>query len=292
MSRLYVVSTPIGNLADVTYRAVEVLGAVDRILAEDTRRTHTLLRHHGIETPLVSAHEHNEAARAEQVVAWLDAGETLALVTDAGTPLVSDPGARIVQRVIAAGHAVIPIPGASAALAALVGSGLDTTAFTFFGFTPRSGRQRAERLAAVAALPHTVVLYESPERLVALLEELERLCGSARRLVVARELTKLHETFFRGTTAEAARYYAEAGARGEVVVLVEGRAADEDAADREEEARARTRTLLAAGLRPSAVARQVAAAFDIGRNRAYELALALSRAVPADEGERHEGEGP
>jgi 16S rRNA (cytidine1402-2'-O)-methyltransferase len=291
MSQLYIVSTPIGNLADITHRAVEVLGTVDRILAEDTRRTRTLLRHYGIGTPLVSAHEHNEAARAEQVVAWLDAGETLALVTDAGTPLISDPGARIVQRAAAAGHTVTPVPGASALLTALVGSGLDVEAFTFLGFTPRSGRARAERLAEIASAPHTVVLYESPVRLADLLAELERLCGGERAVVVARELTKVHETFFRGTLGEAARYYAGDAARGEVVVVVAGRSPAVDAADPEADARARTRALLAQGLRPSAVARAVADAAGIARNRAYELALALAREAdqPQDDGTGAEG---
>ncbi len=285
MSDLYIVSTPIGNLGDISYRAVEVLGAVDRILAEDTRRTRTLLRHYGVATPLVSAHEHNEAARADQALAWLDAGEALALVTDAGTPLLSDPGARIVQRAAAAGHKVIPLPGASALLAALVGSGLDAETFTFFGFTPRGGQERAARLAAVAALPHTAILYESPQRLPALLAELERLCGGTRPVAVARELTKVHETFFRGTLAEASAHYAGGPPRGEIVVVVGGRPPDEGAADAEAAARARIRALLGEGLRPSAVARQVAAEFGIPRNRAYELALA-----PAG-GERGEGEG-
>src|SRR5687768_6549958 len=142
MATLYIVSTPIGNLGDITYRAVEVLGSVNRILAEDTRHTSILLRKFAITTPLVSAHEHNEAARAEQVVAWLEAGESLALVSDAGTPLLSDPGARMVRAVVAAGHAVVPIPGASALLAALVVSGFEPEPFSFFGFLPRKGGER------------------------------------------------------------------------------------------------------------------------------------------------------
>lgn len=293
MSELYIVSTPIGNLADISYRAVEVLRAVDRILAEDTRRTRTLLGHYGIATPLVSAHEHNEAARAEQALGWLDAGEQLALVTDAGTPLLSDPGARIVQRAAAAGHTVVPIPGASALLAALVGSGLSAETFTFFGFTPRSGRERAQRLAAVAAQAHTAVLYESPQRLPALLRELERLCGGTRPVVVARELTKVHETFFRGTLAQAAAHYADAPRRGEIVVLVAGRPPELGTADAEGAAGARTRALLREGLRPSATARRVAAEFGIARNRAYEMALALSGPDSGEPGAAEaEGEGP
>jgi 16S rRNA (cytidine1402-2'-O)-methyltransferase len=182
---------------------------------------------------------------------------------------------------------VIPVPGASAVLAALVGSGLSAEPFTFYGFTPRSGKERSERLAAVAALPHTAVLYEAPGRVGALLAELERVCGGARSVVVARELTKLHETFVRGTLAEVGAHFGDVPTRGEVVVVVAGRAADEGVEDMEAAARARTRALLDGGLRPSAAARQVAADFGIARNRAYELALAL-----AQEGPHVANEGP
>ena len=229
MSSLYIVSTPIGNLEDITQRALRILGEADRVLAEDTRRTAILFKRYEIATPLVSAHTHNEAGRAAQVVGWLEAGETLALVSDAGTPLLSDPGARIVADVIAAGHDVIPVPGASALLSALVGAAFDTSAFTFFGFPPRSGRDRKALLDRVAALDHTTVLYEAPPRVHALLTDLAAVCEDGRRAVVARELTKIHETFQRGTLAELARYYEDAPPRGEVVVLVEagtgGRAA-------------------------------------------------------------------
>jgi 16S rRNA (cytidine1402-2'-O)-methyltransferase len=279
MSFLYIVSTPIGNLGDITYRAVEVLGAVHRILAEDTRRTSILLRHYGIKTPLVSAYEHVEASRAARVVEWLDAGEDLALVSDAGTPLLSDPGARIVQRVIESGHTVIPVPGASALLAALVGSGLSAEPFGFFGFLPRSGKARAERLAEMAAFGHTVVVYESPARLVRLLRDLEALWGPEGKVVVARELTKVHETFTRGTLAEVAAYYERQPARGEVVVVVEGRRGGERGEGEgvaEEEARSLARGLLEEGQAPSAVARQLARRLGIPRNRAYEIALSVA----------------
>ncbi len=284
MSQLYIVSTPIGNLSDITYRAVEVLGEVDRILAEDTRRTSILLRHYGIATPLVSAHEHNEAARAAQVVAWLDAGERLALVSDAGTPLVSDPGARIVQGAVTAGHTVVPVPGASALLAALAGSGLETGAFTFLGFPPRAGGGRRGLLEAVAALDHVAVLYEAPGRVARLLAELAGACGGERRAVVARELTKVHETFWRGTLTEATAYYAGERVRGEVVVLVAGRGQVEhaaEAAEAESAARGHARLRLSEGKRPSAVAREVATRFALSRNRAYEIVLS----------EREGGEG-
>lgn len=276
MARLYIVSTPIGNLGDITYRAVQVLGTVARILAEDTRRTAILLKHYGITTPLVSAHEHNEAARARQVVGWLDSGEDIAVVSDAGTPLVSDPGARIVRSAIEAGHDVVPIPGASAVLAALVASGFEAEPFTFYGFLPRTGGARASRLAEIAALTHTAVLYEAPGRLVRLLHELQRVCGPDRRVAIARELTKVHESLLRGTLAEAAAYYAGVAPRGEIVVVLAGR--EEAPGPEEEEAAARDLAgrLLEEGMRPSAVARELARRLGMARNRAYEIALSLA----------------
>lgn len=283
MSRLYVVSTPIGNLADITYRAVAVLGEVDRILAEDTRRTRILLRHYGVSTPLYSAHAHNEAARAALLVEWLDAGEDVALVSDAGTPLLSDPGARIVQKVIEAGHTVVPVPGPSALLAALVGSGLEPEPFTFFGFTPRSGRARGERLDEVAGSRYTVVLYEAPGRLARLLSDLAERCGGERKVVVARELTKVHETFFRGTLTEAFAYYEREQVRGEVVVVVAG-ASDTGSmsSEADAEARAVARALLDAGERPSAVARELSRRAGIPRNRAYEIVHSLREGGEGD----------
>ncbi len=283
MSILYVVSTPIGNLADITYRAVRVLGEVDRILAEDTRRTRILLRHYGLDTPLVSAHAHNEAARAAQLIEWLEAGDEVAIVSDAGTPLLSDPGARIVQKVVEAGHQVVPVPGPSALLAALVGAGIDPEPFTFFGFTPRSGKARAERLAEVATLRHAAVLYEAPGRLVRLLEELAEECGGERRVVVARELTKVHETFYRGTLAELSAYYEREPARGEVVVVVAGSEVTVSEAESVDAALGVARTLLAEGQRPSAAARELSRRLGLSRNRAYEIVHSLSE---EDEGDR------
>jgi 16S rRNA (cytidine1402-2'-O)-methyltransferase len=282
MSRLYIISTPIGNLGDLTHRAAAVLGAVARVLAEDTRRTSILLRHYGIATPLQSLHAHNEAARTAGILARLDDGEDLALVSDAGTPLISDPGARIVRAVVAAGHEVVPIPGASAVLAALVAGGLEPEPFTFYGFLARSGRARRERLAELAALRHTAVLFEAPPRLRRLLAELLEACGAERQVVVARELTKVHETFFRGTIREAAAYYEEEEPRGEVVVLVAGAdsaggaEAAEQAAGAEAEARATAAALVTGGSRPSAVARELVRRHGLARNRAYEIALAAA----------------
>ena len=274
MPTLYIVSTPIGNLGDITYRAVEILGAAARILAEDTRHTANLLRKYGITTPLVSAHEHNEAARAEQVVGWLDAGEDLALVSDAGTPLLSDPGARIVRAVVEAGHAIVPVPGASALLAALVVSGFDPEPFSFYGFLPRKGGERKARLAELAAVRHTCVLYEAPGRIAALLEDLANVCEIDRRVVVARELTKLHETVVRGTLTEVSAYYHEAPTRGEIVVVLEGAsAASADGPDPQ----AFARELLERGLKPSAAARELAQATGLSRAEAYEQILSASK---------------
>lgn len=274
MSQLYIVSTPIGNLSDISHRAVEVLGSVSRVLAEDTRRTKVLFRRYGIGTPLVSAHEHNEVARAGEVVAWLDGGEDVALVSDAGTPLVSDPGARIVAAVLGAGHEVVPVPGPSAVLAALVASGLDAEPYTFFGFVARSGAARTERLAELATLPHTAVVYESPERLVRLLEELRDRSSADRRVSVSRELTKLHEEHVRGTLTEVAQHYGTVGVRGEVVVVLAGASGVPAEVD-EEAAAALAAALLDAGGRPSVVAKEVARRLDVPRNRAYEIVQRL-----------------
>ena len=284
MARLYIVSTPIGNLADVTHRAVDVLSSVARVYAEDTRRTAILFRRYGIQTPLASAHEHNEAARAEAIVAQLDGGEDVALVSDAGTPLLSDPGARIVQRVLDGGHEAVPIPGASALLAALVASGLPLEAFTWFGFSPRQGGARRAWLAEVTAARHTAVLYEAPGRLARLLEELGELCGGTRPAVVARELTKLHETFRRGTLEELAAYYGEHPPRGEIV-LVLGPPREPGPAPEalEAEGRALAAELLAAGGRPSGVARELASRLGMRRNAAYEMVLALTGEIAAEE---------
>jgi 16S rRNA (cytidine1402-2'-O)-methyltransferase len=279
MGHFYIVSTPIGNLTDMTYRAVEVLRAADRILAEDTRRTGILCRRYEITTRLVSAHEHNENARIEAVLGWLEAGEDVALVTDAGTPLVSDPGARLVAAVVAAGHGVVPVPGPSAVLAALVASGLPAEPFTFYGFLERSGRGRSDRLDELATLPHTAVVYESPARLVALLDDLAERSGGGRRVAVARELTKIHEEVVRGTLEEVAEYYREAGVRGEVAVVLAG-APPRSAAVDEEAAAALAAALLGEGGRPSVVAREVSRRLGLARNVAYEIVQRLKEEIP------------
>lgn len=270
---LYLVSTPIGNLGDLTYRAVEVLGSCDTILAEDTRRTRILLDHYKIAPrDLRSYHKHNEAARTEEVCKKLAAGGSVALVSDSGTPLVSDPGFRLVRAAREMGARVVPVPGASAVLAALVASGLDPEPFTFFGFPQRSGRVRRELIATLARLRHTAVLYESPQRLVGTLEELGEALGSGRRVVVARELTKVHEEFVDGTLSEVAAYYREHAPRGEVVLCLAG-APDEPADQLREEARAAARSLARGGATSKEIVRALRDRFGIERNRAYEIAL-------------------
>ena len=271
---LYVVSTPIGNLGDITHRAVETLGGADVVLAEDTRRTSILLRRFGIGTRLLSAHEHNEQARAGTVVAMLREGKAVALVTDAGTPLLSDPGARIVREVADAGFSVVPIPGASALLAALVTSGIDAETFTFLGFPPRKGPERAELLEEVASSRRAVVLYESPNRVGKLLADLAEAAGADRRVAVARELTKLHEEVFRGTLAEGAERFGSADVLGEIVVVVEGRKIDARAEGEVDALAAGSlaKALLAQGQSPSAIAKELRRRLGISRNDAYRIA--------------------
>jgi 16S rRNA (cytidine1402-2'-O)-methyltransferase len=272
MSTLYIVATPIGNLSDASLRSIEILRTVDAVLAEDTRRTRKLLQRYELSTSLTSVHKHNEASRIPRVVARLDAGDSLALVSDAGTPLLSDPGERLVQAVLDAGHTVVPVPGPSAILSALMGAGFATVPFTFHGFVPRKAKDRKVLLDDIASADHTSVVFESPERLAGLLKEFVALVAPDRKVVVAREMTKIHEEFHRGTMAEAARYYAENKARGEVTVVVSPRSPAEGR-NKVDEAAARTlaRALLDEGLTPSRAAREVVSRLGIAKNAAYEI---------------------
>lgn len=273
MSTLYLVSTPIGNLGDLSPRAEDVLRGADRVLAEDTRRTRILTERAKSRARLVSLHEHNEAERTSQILGWLEAGETLALVSDAGTPLVSDPGRRVVDAVWRAGHDVVPVPGPSAILAALVASGLPADRFVFLGFPERKRAHRRRLLERVASSDETVVLFESPQRLVRLLEELTDVCGGARRVAVGRELTKVHEELVRGTLEEAAAYYRERPPKGEVTLVVAPRESGaEDDGSGERDARRLARELTAQGLSPSRVAKELARRLDLPRNTSYRIA--------------------
>jgi 16S rRNA (cytidine1402-2'-O)-methyltransferase len=266
---LFVVSTPIGNMGDFSFRAVEVLRSVDAVLAEDTRHSRHLLDRYEIETPLVAYHEHNEAKSTPALVARLLAGESLALVSDAGTPLLSDPGARLVRAAIDAAITVSPVPGASAMLAALVASGLAIDRFSFFGFLPRKGAERRSALEEVASMRHAVVLYEAANRVADTLGELERVGAADRATVVARELTKQFEELRRGTVAELAAYYESTPPRGEVVIVMAGVI---PAAVSEDELRARAVALRAEGRSARDVAAALSAELGAPRNLASRLA--------------------
>jgi 16S rRNA (cytidine1402-2'-O)-methyltransferase len=266
---LYVVSTPIGNMGDFSFRAVEVLRSVTGILAEDTRHTRGLLARYDIATPTTAYHEHNEAKMTPGLIARLLGGESFALVSDAGSPLLSDPGARLVDASIAAGIPVVPIPGASALLAALVASGIEADRFTFFGFLTRSGAERRLALDEITSLGHTVVLYESPNRLADTLGELEQRGNGDRRAAVAREMTKQFEEIRRGTVSELRTYYQDKPPRGEIVLVLERAAVR---APSEETVRERVRALRAEGMSSRDVAGMVAEELGVPKRQAYRLA--------------------
>ena len=265
---LHVVATPIGNLADLSPRAQEVLRRVDAICAEDTRHSKQLLAHFGIERPLLALHEHNEDAIAERIVARLQEGQSLALVSDAGTPLVSDPGFRLVRAARAAGIRVSPVPGPSALIAALSVAGLPSDRFTFEGFLPAKASARRERLRGLAAEPRTMVFYESSHRIAESLEDLQAAFGAERPAVLARELTKLFETVLDGRLDElCARVAADDNQRkGEFVVMVQGAPEDESAKIAEGR---RVYALLNAQLPPSAAAKLAAEITGAPRKALY-----------------------
>jgi 16S rRNA (cytidine1402-2'-O)-methyltransferase len=275
--RLFVVATPIGNLGDVTYRAIEVLRTVPLVAAEDTRLTRRLFARYEIATHLVSYHARSGPGREAELLAHLRSGRDLALVTDAGTPLVSDPGAELASAWAAEGGAVVPIPGASAVLAALVASGLAAARWTFEGFLPRGGRERRERLARIAADERACVIYEAPSRVPATLADLAAAAGRERRVAACRELTKLHEEVVRGSLGELAARAAAGGItlRGEFAIVVEAVTASESAARARaeaptmDEARAEVVRLVASGAKRSDAVRQVAASTGLDRRELY-----------------------
>lgn len=277
LGTLYVLATPLGNLADLSARAAEVLRRVPVVAAEDTRHSRRLLSAidaHPAE--LVSYHAHSDDGRIAQLLAVAQGGRDLVLITDAGAPGVSDPGGELVAAAHAAGITVVPIPGPSAVTTALQAAGLPADRYLFLGFLPRKGPERRARLAEVGASPWTVVLYEAAPRLVSLLTDLEAAAGPTRTAVVARELTKLHEEIRRGELAALRTHYTETAPRGELTVVVAGRSADEadraTAPDAEEVARS-IAAWLAAGESRREVARRVSAEFGLSRNDAYRLVM-------------------
>ena len=271
---LYLVFTPIGNLEDITLRALRVLREADLIAAEDTRHTRKLLAHYDIQRPLISLHEHNEPARIPELLARLDAGERIALVSDAGAPAISDPGYRLIRAAIEAGHQPVPIPGPSALLAALVASGLPTDRFLFVGFPPRKAKARTAWLAQLQEEPGVLIFYESPQRLPGLLADIAQVLGPDRPVVVARELTKLHEQFWRGRAEDAARAFAEAP-RGEMVVLVGGATEKPGAQGITPAVEEALAGLLAGGMGVNQAARLLAEITRLPRRELYQRALDL-----------------
>ncbi len=272
MGTLYLVATPIGNLEDITARALRVLAEVSLIAAEDTRHTGRLLSHFGISTPMVSLHQHNERSRRERLLTALESGD-IAVVSDAGTPGISDPGFDLVAAAIASGIAVSPIPGPSSVIAAVSASGLVPGPFVNLGFIPRSGVERRQLLMRAGQTGFPIVLFESANRLAVTLAELKDLLGD-REAVVARELTKRFEEFRRGSLSDLAAHYAAEPARGEIVLVI-GEAAL-DAAD-ETDPEAIIASLLKAGLKPSAAAREAAALTGLPRANLYAIAMALGK---------------
>lgn len=276
---LFIVATPIGNMADMTFRAVEILKTVDLIAAEDTRHSRPLLNFYGVNTALISLHEHNEQQRIAELLPQLQAGKQIALITDAGTPLISDPGSRLVQAVRQAQIPVTPIPGACAAISALVVSGLPSTHFVFEGFLPAKGAARRQRLTELAAETRTIIFYEAPHRVTDLLEQLITVCGGERVATLARELTKTFETIRQDTLSRLQQWVAQDDnqRKGEFVVVLQGAANPVHSSDQQE-----LRRILQILLAQLPLKQAVALAADIThspRNDVYRLALELQNRV-------------
>lgn len=272
---LYVVPTPLGNLGDMTQRAIDVLRQVPWVAAEDTRHSAPLLKQYGSNARLLAAHEHNEEAAAQQVISRLAEGESVALVSDAGTPAVSDPGARLVARVRAAGFRVVPLPGACAAVTALSASGLAEAHFLFYGFLPARAKQREEALRELSALPYALIFYEAPHRILEAVVSLALVLGAQRTVVLARELTKIYETIHSCPLGEAHDWLlADANRqRGEFVLLVSGAPEAEDDGEGERV----LKLLLDEGLPVKQAAKLAHSITGAAKNAMYELALSLKK---------------
>lgn len=271
---LYVVGTPIGNLEDMTFRAVRILQTVDLIAAEDTRHTGKLLQHFQITTPQLSYHEHNSNSRIPELLQQLSNGKAIAIVTDAGMPAISDPGFELVKACVEARISVVPIPGPSAVITALSAAGLPTEKFVFEGFLPTKNQDRQERLEFLQAEARTIVFYESPHRLRQTLQDLADALGQDRRLVLARELTKLYEEFFRGKIGDAIAYYTEREPQGEYTLVVAGLPPLKPQLS-EAELKAELQQIMAQGISRSQASRQLAKATSLPRRHLYQLALAI-----------------
>jgi 16S rRNA (cytidine1402-2'-O)-methyltransferase len=282
---LYVVATPIGNLEDMTFRAIAVLRQVDVIAAEDTRHTGKLLHHFQIDTPQLSYHDHNRLSRLPEMLQRLQDGQKIALVTDAGMPGISDPGYEMVKACSEAGFAVVPIPGASAVITALSAAGLPTDRFVFEGFLPLKGQERRDRLEAIQTEERTLVFYEAPHRVRTTLEDLAAALGGDRAVVLGRELTKLHEQFWRGTLAAAIVYYQGREPQGEFTLVVAGATLEQPLLS-EADLKGELKAIMERGVSRSQASRQLAQQTPFSRRHLYQLALTIpDDAVPEPENE-------
>ena len=272
LGKLYLVATPIGNLNDMTFRSVETLKSVGVIACEDTRHTRKLLTHFGISNKLVSYHEHNETVRAEELVKLLTNGESVAVVSDAGTPGISDPSFRIVERAIESGVEVVPIPGASAFVNAAAASGLPTDSIYFGGFLPSKKGERRKRFLEIADIPATIIFYESPRRIAAALLDAADLLGD-RASVVAREITKLHEEFSRGTLSELHSKFSSATVKGEIVLLIDRVRDERPGGSGSLTLLERLEQIQAEGIDRKAALKKVAKEFGMSKSEAYRIVL-------------------
>ena len=268
---LYIVATPIGNLEDLTFRALRILKEVDLIAAEDTRYSRRLLDHYGIKTPLTSYHEHNEQSKARQLVERMQRGESIALISDAGTPVLSDPGHRLVREAIRSAILVSPVPGPSALVAALSASGLSIEPFAFEGFFPAKRKERREKLQSLRAEARTLVFYEAPHRLKESLEDIGAIFGN-REMVLAREISKVHEEFLRGSAIDLIAKLADRDVRGELTLVIAG-AADEPAAA--EEIMTEIRKLKGQGMRVKEIASLLGEKYSVAKREVYRMVLEL-----------------
>ena len=271
---LYIVGTPIGNLEDTTFRAIKTLQEVDLIAAEDTRHTSKLLQHFQILTPQLSYHQHNEQSRIPELIEKLNQGKAIALVTDAGMPAISDPGYELVKVCVEANISVVPIPGVTASITALCASGLPTNKFIFIGFLPTKIKLREEQLEKLSNLLETIVLYESPYKLLQTLEDLAKILGGNRKIVLARELTKLHEEFWRGTVGQAIIYYQNNQPKGEFTLVIAG-AEPELPVLSENTIKQELQELFAQGISRSQASRQLSQKINLSRRKIYQIALKI-----------------
>jgi 16S rRNA (cytidine1402-2'-O)-methyltransferase len=271
---LYIVATPIGNLEDMTFRAIRILKEADWIAAEDTRHTGKLLQYFQITTPQISYHDHNRHSRLPELLEKLQQGKAIALVSDAGMPGISDPGYELVKACSDEGIPVIPIPGASAVVTALSASGLPTDRFAFEGFLPAKGQERRDRMESFRSETRTLILYEAPHRVRQTLADLQEIVGSDRPIVVARELTKMHEQFWRGTVGEAIAHYAQQEPQGEFTLVLAGATLSEPNLS-ESALIAELQVLMQQGLSRSQASRQLAQQTNLSRRQVYQLALSI-----------------